>query len=115
MMATWYELNRRHLATAHYAKGEERRRRRLAEEEMRESSERSLQAYGEPLETIISLKYLGRVLTAGDDNWPEVAGKLRKARKIWTKMTRILGQEGKKPSILRLLFKAVVLAVLLFW
>ena len=38
------------------------------------------------------LLYLGGFLMAGDDDWPAVAGNLRKARKIWTRMMRILGR-----------------------
>ena len=94
--------------------GLERRRRRLVEEELQESLNRAFQAYREPLETVTSFKYLGRVLTAGDDDWLAVAGNLRKARESWTRMTRILGREGADPRISGLFFKVVVQAVLLF-
>ena len=43
---------------------------------------------------VTEFKYLGRVLTPLDDNWPVVMGKMRKAWKRWTRMSRILGQEG---------------------
>ena len=75
--------------------------------------ERAFQAYGEPLETVTSFKYLGRVLTAGDDDWSAVAGKLRKDKKIWIRMTRILGREGAEPKISGLFFKAFIQTVLL--
>ena len=39
---------------------------------------------------------------------------MRKARKIWTRMTRILVREGSDPSISGLFFNAVVQEVLLF-
>ena len=45
---------------------------------------------------------------------PEVSGNLRKSRKSWTRMTRILGREGAYPRTSVLLFKAVVQAVSLF-
>ena len=54
----------------------------------------SFQAYGEPLETVTSFKYMGRVMTAGDDNCPVVAGNLIKYWKSWMRMTRILGWRG---------------------
>ena len=63
----------------------------MAEEELRDSSERAFQANGEPLETVTSFKYLGHVMTTGDDNWAEVVGNLRKARKSLTRVTRIMG------------------------
>ena len=62
----------------------------MAEEELRDSLERAFQAYGEPLETVTSFKYLIRVLTAGGDNWLSVAGNLSKVRKNWVCMMRIL-------------------------
>ena len=68
MLVPWRALNRRHLSTAQRVKGAESKRRWLTEEELQESSERAFQAYGKPLETVTSFKYLGRVLTTGEDN-----------------------------------------------
>ena len=70
MLVTLQALNRRNLATNQYAKGEERKRRWMTEEEIRESSERSFQVYGRPLETVTLFKYLGQFLTSGEDNCP---------------------------------------------
>ena len=81
MMVPCHALNGRHLVTSQCTKVAERKCRRLSEEELRESSQRAFQAYGEPLETVTSFKYIGRVLTAGDDDCPAVAGNLRNARK----------------------------------
>ena len=52
MLVPLRAMNGRHLAIAQFAKGEERKRRRLADEELRESSERYFQAYRELLETV---------------------------------------------------------------
>ena len=60
--------------------------------------ERAFQAYGEPLETVTYFKYLERLLTAGYEELPVVAGKMRKTRKIWVRMTRILSWEGADPN-----------------
>ena len=87
------------------------RSRRLAEEELWERLGQAFQSYGEPLETGTSFKYLGRVLTTGDDDWLEVAGNLRKARAIWMRMTSILSREGAEPKVSGLFFKAVIQAV----
>ena len=62
-------LNVRHPATAQCAMGAERKRWRLAEAEMRESSERAFEAYGELLDNVTTFRYLGRVLKAGDYDW----------------------------------------------
>ena len=41
IMVTWRAINRTHLVTAQCARGKERKRRRLVEEELREISERA--------------------------------------------------------------------------
>ena len=79
-------LNKRHPGTAQYKKGAERKRRRLAEAEMRESTERDFEAYGEPIRNVTEFKYLGRVLTAGDNDWLAVVGNLGKARRSWGRL-----------------------------
>ena len=81
---------------------------------MRESEERAFRAYERPLESVTSFKYLGRVLTAADNNWPAVVGNLKKARKSLARLTRILRREGAKPRFSGMFFKAVVQAVLIF-
>ena len=88
--------------------GAERKRRRLAEAEIRESTEMAFEAYGEQLESVPRFTYLGRVMAAGDDNWPAVAGNLQKARRSWGRLQRILRREGATPRISGSFFKAVV-------
>ena len=70
--------------------------------------------YGKPLEAVPSFKYLGRIITAGDNDWPELEGNLVKARKSWGRLTRILSREGADKRISGTFFKAVVQQVLLF-
>ena len=53
-------------------------------------------------------------MTAGDDDWPAVAGNLKKARKSWGRLSRILGREGVTARIYGTFFKSVVQQVLLF-
>ena len=60
-------MNGRHLDTAQCDRGAERKRRWLAEEELRESLDRAFQAYVETLEILTAFRYLGRVMTEGDD------------------------------------------------
>ena len=54
--------------TAQCLKGAERKRRRLAEAETQENLERVFEAYGAPIESVTEFKYLGRILTATDDD-----------------------------------------------
>ena len=48
------------------------------------------------------------------NDWVEVVGNPRKARKSWERLSRILGQEGGNPWVSGMLFKAVVQEVLIF-
>ena len=50
----------------------------------------------------------------GDDDWPEVAGNLAKARKSWGGLQGILSREGATKRVSGNFFKAVVQQVLLF-
>ena len=72
--------------------GKERKRRRLAETEIQENMEIYFEVYKEQLKTVPSFKYLGRILTVGDDDWPAVSGNLGKARKSWVRLQRILSR-----------------------
>ena len=62
------EKNGRNHDIAQCEKGAERKRRRMVEAELRDSTERAFKAYGKPLETVATFKYLGRVMTAGDED-----------------------------------------------
>ena len=63
---------------------------------------------------MITFKYLGRVMTTGDDAWPVVVGNLQKVRKSSGQLLRILSREGADPKVLGHFFKVVTQAVLLF-
>ena len=86
MLVPWRALNVRHRDTAMCRSGAERKRRQLAEAEIRERTERAFKAYGDQLESVPRFTYLGRVMTAGDDDWPAVAGNLKKARRSWGRL-----------------------------
>ena len=66
ILVPWRALNGRHHAISQCQKGAEQKRRRMAEAELRDSTERAFEAYGKPLETVSTFKYLGRVMTVGD-------------------------------------------------
>ena len=72
------------------------------------------QTYRRPLVSVTEFKYLGRVLIASDYDWTAVVGNLRKARKWWAHMSRILGQEGEDSRNSGNFYKTVVQATLLF-
>ena len=62
---------------------------------------------------VSEFKYLGRVLMASDDDWPVVVGYLGKARKWWTRMSRILGWDGEPPRTLGNFYSGMGQATLL--
>ena len=86
----------------------------MAEAELRYSPERAFEAYRKPIVTVTNFKYLERVMTAGDDNWPAVAGNLVKAWKSFVRLAMILSRERADKRVLGNFFKAVVKQVLLF-
>ena len=94
MLVLWRSLNGRHKSTETCRSGVERKRRRLADIEIQESTEMAFEVYGKQLQTVPSFKCLGRILPAGDDDWTEVVGNLGKARKTWGQLQRILSMEG---------------------
>ena len=106
--------NGRHPETAQCAKEAERKRRRLTDTETSENSEQAFEAYGAPIESVSEFKYLGRILTATDDDWPAVVGNLRKARRSLGRLARVLSREGADPKVSRTFYIAVTQAVLLF-
>ena len=67
-------LNGRHLETSQCRTGTVRKRRRLAEAELETTSEKAFHAYRTRMRAVTEFKYLGRVLTNTDDDWPAVAG-----------------------------------------
>ena len=86
MFVPWRALNGCHKSTEMCRSGAERKQRRLAEAEIRDSTDMAFEVYGHQIQSVPRFKYLGRVLTEGDDDWPAVAGNLEKAWKIWGRL-----------------------------
>ena len=107
-------INGRHLGTAQCVKGAERKRRRLAETETRENPEQTFRAYGQPIEAVTEFRYLGRLLTATDDDWPAVAGNIKKSRRSWGRLDKVLGREGADPKVSQTFCIAMTQQILLF-
>ena len=107
-------LNGRHLGTAQCAKGAERKRRRLAKKETRENLERAFHTYGQQMEAVLGFWYLGRIMTATDDDCTAVAGNINKAQRNWGRLIRVLGREREDPKVSQTFYIAVTQQVLLF-
>ena len=65
IMVLWRELNGKHHDTAMCRSEAERKRRRMAETKLRESTEMAFEAYRKQLEAVHSFKYLRRIIRRG--------------------------------------------------
>ena len=66
------------------------------------------------MENVTTFKYLGRVMTAVDDDWPDVVGNISQERKSRGRLLRILIREGVDPKVSGHFFKAETQAVFFF-
>ena len=65
---------------------------------------REFRTYGRPLEMVLSLKYLGRVLLAADYDWTVVFQTPARARMFWRRISRILIRKEARPRVSGFLF-----------
>ena len=65
---------------------------KIFEEVARDGMEIVFLAYVQPLGNNILFKYLGRLLLATDNYWPEFVAKLKKERNNRAHMLRFMGQ-----------------------
>ena len=63
---------------------------------------------------LTSFKYLGRVISVTDNNWPALVSNLARAKNFWSRMLHILIREGAAPRVSGFFFMAVIHGVLLF-
>ena len=82
----WRALNGRHKSKEMCRSRVDRKRRGLADAEVRDSTEMAFEVYGQQIQSVPRFKYLGRFLTEGDDDWPVVAGNFAKSRKSWGRL-----------------------------
>ena len=99
MLVPRQDLNRRQPTKTKCARGVERKRQWIAEAYARGSLERAFEAYGKPINNVLAFRYLGRVLTAVDDDWIAVFGNFSKGRKSWVQLSLVLGQEGAELKV----------------
>ena len=69
---------------------------------------------GEPLKGVSLLKYLGRPISSLESDWPAVYYNLKKTRKRWAWVSRVLTQEGADSRVCGMFYKAVVQSILLY-
>ena len=68
----------------------------------------------ELIEGVWRFNYFGRLLDRSDNNFPSVLQNIRKARKVWRQIGKVLQREGAEMTVSARFYRAAVLAVLLF-
>ena len=71
-------------------------------------------AYGEELQRVKVFKYLRCLMAHDDNNIRAVKANLRKARKCWACVSKMLRSENATPQVYGMFCKATAQAVLLF-
>jgi hypothetical protein len=68
----------------------------------------------EEIETVRDFKYLGRITSDDDDDLPAVRDNMKKARKRWARVSRVLTRDGATAKTKGKFYLAVVQSVLLY-
>ena len=68
----------------------------------------------QPIKSAFSFNYLGRVLSANDDDLPAIVANVCQACQRWGQVAQLLVQEGASTATMSYFYKAVVQAVLLY-
>ena len=71
-------------------------------------------AYGVELERVEVFKYLGRLIAHNDEDTQSVHSNLKRARRVWARLSCILTAENATPRVCEMFYKAIVQSVLLF-
>ena len=66
------------------------------------------------MEAVSEFRYLGRLLTAKDDDWLVVDRNIWKAQVSWGRLEQVLGREGADPKVSQSFYTAMTQQVLLF-
>jgi exonuclease III len=107
-------LANNHERSAHCWDGWAKRLQHEAAEHSAQALDAVFTAYGEELERVEVFKYLGRLLAYDDNDAQALRGNLKKARKCWARLSRVLKAENASPRVCGMFYKATVQAVLLF-
>ena len=76
--------------------------------------ERKFYACGEELERVEVCKYLGRLVSFEGGDTQAVRSNLKKARRCWARISRVLGVKNAYPRVCYMFYKATGHAILIF-
>jgi len=94
--------------------GTVRKKQREAAAESVRALDVTFTAYGDELERVEVFKYLGRLMSMDDNDIQAVRSNMRKARKVWGRLSRLLRMDNASPRVCGMFYKATIQAVLLF-
>ena len=103
-----------HRSTKACREGAERKHQHEAAVEAALALRQQFTAYGDVLDRVEAFKYLGRLLSYDDNDVQAMRANLRKARRTWGRISRVLRAENASPRVCGMFYKATVQAVLLF-
>jgi hypothetical protein len=67
------------------------------------------------IETVREFKYLGRITSDDDDDLPAVRENMKKARKRWARVSRVLTRNGASPKMMGKFYTAVLVRSVLLY
>jgi Reverse transcriptase (RNA-dependent DNA polymerase) len=108
------QLNNRHYNTELCRKGMRRRANRAAERAAFEACGVTFTLNNELLEKVDTFRYLGRLLSYTNSDWPTIYHNLKKAQQWWGMVARVLVRDGASPAAMGMFYKGIVQAVLLY-
>jgi hypothetical protein len=83
-------------------------------EQQQTATEATFESRGTTFEKVKQFKYLGRIVTAKDDDSEALQANLVKARKQWGRIAKFLTREGARPKTMATFYKVIVQTVLLY-
>jgi hypothetical protein len=114
MFCTLTALAGKHMDSALCREGAKCNKRKKMNLQCIRAFRRTFQIRDQPIETVTTFKYLGRILTSRDNDWEAAYRNLKKAKQRWATISRILARESASPRISALFYKAVIQTVLLY-
>ncbi|KAL7524098.1 hypothetical protein ACHAXR_001561, partial [Thalassiosira sp. AJA248-18] len=106
MQTNPFVVDNRHTRTEICRVGNDRRLQREAAVSSARSLDVVFTAYDEELERVEVFKYLGRLLAFDDNDMRAVRANIKKARKSWRMLSRLLRAESIPPRVCGMFFKA---------
>ena len=104
----------RHKRTKTCQLNQERRKKERLQDRQAEAERQKFFVYGHELERVREFEYLGRILREDDDDSKTIVNQIKKARRKWNAIGKILKREGANAKMMARFYMTVVQAVLLY-